>query len=318
MQFTLSNFVRAAALACTCLFAGAVQAQEFPAKPVKIINAFPAGGALQAIMQKLTDGMAKELGGEFVVESRPGGGTTIAALAVASAPADGYTLLLTAKTTHIKSLEEGAQYKMSDFAPLAAIVGLSETFFIGGKVPAKTLPELIAYFNEKPGQRPVATGAPGTYTGTLAANVEKQLGVTFNKIPYAGSQLFRDAVLAGTADVALGGTLAGTEDFIASGQIVPLAVFAGQRLPAAPDIPTFAELGYPKLTNENYYGLLAPATTPRPVLEKLNAAIVKVQNDPAFVAEMNRMGFWVTPRNLDEMAKYFADDEVVLREMLNN
>jgi tripartite-type tricarboxylate transporter receptor subunit TctC len=188
--------------------------------------------------------------------------------------------------------------------------------FVGGHVGAKTLPELIEHFKSKPGAVPVATGAPGTYTGTLAAAVEKELGVTYNKVPYAGSQLFRDAIVAGTADVALGGTLPGTEDFVKNGQIIPIAVFAGQRLPGAPDLPTFAELGYPGLVEENFYGIYAPAGTPRAALEKMNAAISKVLASPEYADEMVRLGFWVMPRNLDELAAVQAADDVKLRAWL--
>jgi len=295
----------------------ASQAQEYPnAKPVTMYSAFPAGGVLTAIFDKLAAGIKKEIGGEWVLDYKPGGATTIAAIHVANAPADGYTFLITAKTTHLKSLEEGAQYQMSDLVPVGHMVELAETIFVGGHVAPRTLPELIEYFKSKPGQVPVATGAPGTYTGTLAATVEKELGVTFNKVPYAGSQLFRDAVVAGTADVALGGTLPGTEDFVAAGKIFPLAVFAGQRLPAAPDIPTFAELGYPGLVEENYYGIYAPAGTPREVLEKVNGAIAKVLASPEYADEMVRMGFWVHPRNLDELAAVQAADDAKLRAWL--
>lgn len=135
-------------------------------------------------------------------------------------------------------------------------------------------------------------------------------------MPYAGSQLFRDAVVAGTADVALGGTLPGTEDFVAAGKILPIAVFAGQRLPAAQDIPTFAELGYPGLVEENFYGIYAPAGTPREILEKVNGAIMKVLQTPDYADEMVKMGFWVAPRNLDELAAVMAADDAKLRGWL--
>jgi len=318
MNATLRRFLTAAAVGCFgAALPAAALAQEYPlAKPVTMFSAFPPGGVLTAIFDKLAAGIKKEIGGEWVLDYKPGGATTIAAIHVANAPADGYTFLITAKTTHLKSLDDAAQYKMSDLVPVGNMVELAETMFIGGHVKARTLPELIEYFNSKPGQVPVATGAPGTYTGTLAATVEKELGVTFNKVPYAGSQLFRDAVVAGTADVALGGTLPGTEDFVAQGKIVPLAVFAGERLPASPEIPTFAELGYPGLVEENFYGIYAPAGTPRDVLEKINGAIVKVLESPEYADEMVRMGFWVKPRNLDELAAVTAADDAKLRSWL--
>ncbi len=319
MHSAFRSFMGAVAMGSLMLgHPSAALAQEYPlAKPVTFYSAFPPGGVLTPIFEKLAAGIKKEIGGEWILDYKPGGATTIAAIHVANAPADGYTFLITAKTTHLKSLEDGAQYKMSDLVPVGNMVELAETLFVGGHIKARTLPELIEYFNSKPGAIPVATGAPGTYTGTLAATVEKELGVTFNKVPYAGSQLFRDAVVAGTADVALGGTLPGTEDFVAAGKIFPLAVFAGQRLPAAPNIPTFAELGYPGLVEENFYGIYAPAGTPREALEKINGAIMKVLADPAYADEMVRMGFWVKPRNLDELAAVQAADDAKLRAWLN-
>lgn len=318
MQSRIRSLLAAAALGCFGLTLSApAQAQDYPGnRPVVFYSAFPPGGILVRIFDKLAAGIKEELGGEWILDYKPGGATTIAATHVARSPADGYTFLITAKTTHLMSLQEGAQYAMSDLVPVGNMVELAETLFVGGHIEARTLPELIDYFNERPGRVPVATGAPGTYTGTLAETVERELGVTFNKVPYAGSQLFRDAVVAGTADVALGGTLPGTEDFQAAGQIFPLAVFAGQRLPAAPDLPTFAELGYPGLVEENFYGIYAPAGTPRDVLEKVNGAIVKVLQDPAYVDEMVGLGFWITPRNLDELATVMAEDDAKLRDWL--
>jgi len=317
MHSAIRRLLGAVALGALIFGPSMAHAQDYPlAKPVTMVSAFPAGGVLTAIFDKLTAGIKKEIGGEWVLDYKPGGATTIAAIHVSKAPADGYTFLITTKSTHLKSFDEGAQYKISDLVPVGNMVELAETMFIGGHVKARTLPELVEYFKSKPGQIPVATGAPGTYTGTLAAAVERELGVTYNKVPYAGSQLFRDAVIAGTADVALGGTLPGTEDFVKNGQIVPIAVFAGQRLPGAPDLPTFSELGYPGLVEENFYGIYAPAGTPRPVLEKINGAIAKVLASPEYAEEMVRMGFWVTPRNLDELAAVQAADDAKLRAWL--
>jgi tripartite-type tricarboxylate transporter receptor subunit TctC len=317
MQSTRRGFV--GAIVAGLMFAAAMPAvaQEYPlAKPVTFFSAFPPGGVLTAIFDKLAAGIKKEIGGELILDYKPGGATTIAAIHVANAPADGYTFLITTKSTHLKSFDDGAQYKATDLVPVGNMVELAETMFIGGHVGAKTLPELIEHFKAKPGAVPVATGAPGTYTGTLAAAVEKELGVTFNKVPYAGSQLFRDAIVAGTADVALGGTLPGTEDFVKNGQIIPVAVFAGERLPGAPDLPTFKELGYPGLVEENFYGIYAPAGTPRPVLEKMNAAISKVLASPEYAEEMVKLGFWVMPRTLDELAAVQAADDAKLRAWL--
>lgn len=318
MSALLSKFLRAATFgSLAAVLASPASAQVYPlAKPVTMYSAFPAGGVLTAIFDKLAAGIQKDIGGKWILDHKPGGATTIAAIHVAKAPADGYTFLITTKSTHLKSFDDGAQFKITDLVPVGNMVELAETMFIGGHVKAKTLPELIAYFKSKPGAVPVATGAPGTYTGTLAAAVEKELGVTYNKVPYAGSQLFRDAVVAGTADVALGGTLPGTEDFVKNGQILPVAVFAGQRLPGAPDLPTFAELGYPGLVEENFYGIYAPAGTPREVLEKVNAAISKVLASKEYADEMVRMGFWVKPRNLKELAAVQAADDIKLRTWL--
>ncbi len=261
---------------------GPARAQAWPARPVRIIVPYPAGGLSDVFARLIGDKLSRAIGQPVVIEDRPGGTTIIGTQAAARAEPDGYTLLLTNAALSInQSLFETLPYDYR--RDLVPIVHLGESYAViavNPTVPAKTLPELIAAAKAAPGRYSVAIGGASTNYGIAFEQLKQVAGIDLLMVPYTGTAPAMNDVLAGHVSVIID-NLVPLAPQVKAGQLRALAVLSATRAPDLPDVPTAAEAGLPDVMVYAYNALLAPAGTPSEIVAKLNAAIneILVQSD---------------------------------------
>ena len=269
-------FARALAasiLAASLLAGGSASAQTYPVRPVTLICPFPPGGATDAISRIMQDAMAKSLGQAIVVENVGGAGGTIAAARAARADHDGYTILI-----HQVALAAGMTmypnlgYSEKDFAPIGLINTAASVFAGRPTLPANGLKELVAWMKQQGHGVKFGHAGVGSYGHLAGTLVAQELGVTPTQIPYRGAGPATVDLLAGQVDLeSLAAVASGP--LIKAGKLKPYAVIGRKRFAGLPDLPTMGELGYKKLDLDFWHMLLAPAGTPRPIIDKLNTAL---------------------------------------------
>ncbi len=267
-------------------------AQTYPDKPIRLIVTFAAGGSSDVLAR----GVAKQLGDQmqasFVVENRPGAAGTIGAAFVARAPADGYTLLFgTIGTFGISP----ALYKnlpfdpFNDFAPVSKLHQLPNVLIVHSSLPINSVKDLVAYARANPGKLTFASAGNGS-TSHLAGEMLKTLaGIDIVHVPYKGGGAAMPDLLSGQVSMMIE-TITNALAAARSGKLRPLAVTSVTRWPLAPELPSMVEAGVPGLQVDSWTGLLAPAGTPRPIIERLNAELVKAAKDPAYRQAMLAIG----------------------------
>ena len=261
------------------LAAGPAAAQTYPNRPVKIIVPFAPGGPTEFIIRLTADRLTAMLGQPFVIENRPGGaGGTVGAKSVASADADGYTLLFSSPGPLVTA---AAVYKNLDydpiksFAPIAMLIYAPQMVVVHPAVPANSLPELVDYAKRNPGKITFGSSGYGTQPHMLGEMLKLAAGINIIHVPYRGAGQSVADLLAGQVQMIFE-TTAILLPHVESGKLRALAVASAVRSPLLADVPTTAESGYPKLVASFWSGLLAPAGTPAPVVDKLNAAVNEI------------------------------------------
>ena len=276
-----------AACAATALLAPMAHAQggDYPNRPIKLIVPFGAGGSTDMVARLLADKMGQVLGKAVVVENKGGAGGSIGADAIAKSAPDGYTIGMATVSTHGANPAIYAKLPydaIKDFAPITNVMSVPSVFVVHPSVPAKTMQEFIALAKKEPGKYTFAS--PGT--GSLGhANIENFMnlaGINLLHIPYKGAGQAATDALAGQVN-AMTDNLPSTLANIQSGKLRPLAVLALKRSPVLPDVPTYTELGYPGMGDGGWFGLVAPAGTPKEVIAKLNAAAHKAMAMPDYL-----------------------------------
>ncbi|MCE2950332.1 MAG: tripartite tricarboxylate transporter substrate binding protein [Betaproteobacteria bacterium] len=270
-----SALLGAVALAATTLAAPAF-AQDYPSKPVRIIVPYAPGGGLDVVGRPLAQRLAEAFGQPFLIDNRPGGGTTIGTSAAARAAPDGHTLLLTLSALAIgPSLYPSLPYDpVKDFAPVAWIGTSSYLLSVHPSVPATTVKQLLALSRAAPGRLNYSSPGIGTDPHMAAELFQNLAGVRWTHIPYGGGGPAASAVMGGQVDLTFLPTSVGTP-FVKSGKLKALALSTARRSTLLPGLPTIAESGVDGFAAEAWSGILAPAGTPAPIVNRLNAAIVK-------------------------------------------
>lgn len=289
-------------------FAVSVLAQAYPAKPVRFIVPFNAGGGADAMARLLAIPLTERLGQQVVIENRGGAGGTIGAALGAKAPADGYTLVMgSTNLAAAPSLHGKLPYDtLKDFTPVTLLAKTPSLFAVHPSLPVKSVKELIALARARPGQINYAGGAGST--NHLDAELFKSLAkVDIVQVPYNGTGASLIGVLSGEASILIAPTLVALPH-VRSSRLRALAVSSLQRSPAVPEIPTVDESGLPGYETAQWYGMLVPAGVPETIVARLNAESVKIVQAPEFAARLARDGSIPQGTSPQEFAAYFRNE----------
>jgi tripartite-type tricarboxylate transporter receptor subunit TctC len=279
-------------------------AAVYPERPVKIIVPFAPAGPTDIMARILAQGLASALGGNFIVENRPGAGGNIGIGYVAHAEADGYTLLVvsTAYTVNPGLYAKIPYDPYKDLAPITELGTTPNSILVTPKLGVNSIAELIARARAKPGELNYASPGAGT-TPHLSAEFLKIVGgIEMTHVPFNGAAPAVQALLAGTTQVAVS-ALPPVLPFAQSGEIKVLAITGASRWPDLPDVPTMVELGYKDFVAETAQFFLAPARTAPDIVEKLSAKSMQVLKDPAVVQQLRTNGYEVTAHGMDALRK---------------
>lgn len=272
---------RVAGLLFAMLLSADCAAQAYPSRPVRVIVPLAAGGTGDTLARVVSEEMARLLGQPFVVENRPGSGGVIGTADVARSAPDGHTLV-SASPSHVinPALRPKAGYDpVKDFAPITVIAYTHQLLVAHPSLPANTVRELIAYAKRNPGRLNYGSAGSGSATHLNAELFKSMTGVFIVHIPYRGSTQARQDLLAGEVQLAVDGLLP-TLPLIRAGKLKALALTSSRRSGIAPEIPTLAEAGVPGYASDTWYGLLAPAGTPKDVVATLHATALKAMASP--------------------------------------
>ena len=285
--------------------------QAYPAKPVRIVVPFAVGGSADVYGRFLGAKLSESLGQSFVVENRPGGGAVIGTDAVAKSPADGYTVLVMSNTHTVnETLIPKKPYDlMKDLAPITGLNYQDLLLVANAEVKASNLREFIALAKSQPGKLNYASSGPGTPYHMAGELFNYMAGVNITHIPHKGSDQARTAVLGGQVDMMFD-AISTIVSHTKSGKLKALATTGKTRSAVTPDVPTAAEAGVPGYEATIWLGLMAPAGTPRPVLEKLNAEVNKVINAPEVKDAWNKQGAVPMGMPIDQFGKFLREEIV--------
>ena len=291
MKLPRRNFLRlAAGAAALPALAHIARAETYPSRPVRIVVGLAPGGANDIVARLIGQWLSERLGQPFIIENRPGAGTNIATEMVVRAPPDGYTLLFVSATSAINAtLYEKLNFNfIRDIAPVASIATNPLVMEVHPSVPAKTVPEFIAYAEANPGKINMASPGIGT-TPHLAGELFKmRAGVDMVHVPYRGGGPALTDLLGGQVQVYFPGTVSSIE-YIKTGRLRALAVTAATRSEALPDLPTVGEF-VPGYEASNWFGVGAPKATPAAIVEQLNKEINASLADPKLKARLTDLG----------------------------
>lgn len=293
------------------ILTGVVSAQSYPQKPVRLLLTFASGGQADILARAVTEKMRPSFGQPIIVEARPGAGGNLAMEAVAKAPPDGHTLVFGTPAVGIN----GALYKNLSYDPLKELVPVSLAawgpyiFYASGTLPVNTVGELISYLKSRPGKLNYASVGVGSGTHLTAVLFTLAAGVEMTHIPYKGIQQAAPELVSGDVHLTFN-ALGPLAQFVQSGKIKMLATTAPQRIAALPDVPTIAESGLPGFEAAGWYGFFATAGTPRDILQKLNAEIVKALGAADLSERIEKLGLVPSPQSLEEAARFVAAEAV--------
>lgn len=287
-------------LTCTVAVLAAVAtitaaAQSWPAKPVRLVVTFPPGGSSDVVARQIGPLLTERLGQPFIIDNKPGAGATIGAAEVARAPADGYTLMMsnTAPISLSPFMLDPSPYDpLKSFTHVAYVGSVPNVFVVHPSVPAKTIPEFVAWAKQQKDPVPYGSGGIGSIGHIVGELFAKEAGIKLTHVGYKGSSPMHNDLLGGQILFAVD-TLPQNVQFQKSGKLRLLAVTSIKRAAMAPDVPTVVELGYPKLVAENFFGISGPANLPKPVVETLHKATMSALDDPKLVKNFEDVGIAV-------------------------
>ena len=298
--------------ATAALVSGAVLAQGYPSKPVRMIVGFPAGGPADLFGRVLAQAMGPTLGQQIVVDNRSGVGGVLGMDAVAKALPDGYVLGLNNQGSVAFApfaLSNMPYDPQKDLALITTVVKVPEVVVVHPSVPVGNLAELIAYAKAHPGKVNYGSAGSGGITHLAGELLKIEAKIDIVHIPYKGAapavnDLLGGQVQMGVFDVPV------VLPHIRAGKLKPLAVTSAKRAPSLPDVPTTGELGYPKVISDNWYGLVAPAGTPPDVLKRIHAAAIAALQSPALLDQFAKVSGIAFPATPEEYAAFVAEEQV--------
>jgi tripartite-type tricarboxylate transporter receptor subunit TctC len=285
-------------------------AQSFPSRPIRIIVPYPAGGSTDQMARMIAPRLSAALGQPVIIENNGGGATMIGTGAAARAPADGHTLLATANVFAVNTLlHKAPSYKVEDFVPVAGIASYPYVLTVHPSVPAKNVAELIDYAKRQPDKVNAVSLGPGGVTHLLNERFEALAGVRITDIHYRGSAPAITDILSGQVQMYFD-TVVTAMPQIRAGKLRALAVSTEERSALLPDVPTFKEAGFPGMTQRGWFGVFAPAATPRAVVERLNKEVLAASAADEARARFERDGLTRMTFTPGEFDAFIKDDIV--------
>jgi tripartite-type tricarboxylate transporter receptor subunit TctC len=312
---TLARVLGLIAAGCALLAAGPAPAQVpagsgFPDKPIRMVVTFPPGGSADAVVRMLVPRLNEKLGQPVVVDNRPGAGGNVGLTLVAKAAGDGYTLgvgaagALSANASLYPNMPFDVQ---KDFKPVSMLAAIPFVIVGHPSVGAKNLGELIKMARAEPGKLSIGHGGNGTAMHLSAALFGQMAGVKLVEVPYRGSAPAALDTIAGQIPLAVVDLPSALQQ-IKAGKLIAFAVTSPQRLPMLPDVPTAAEAGLPGYDSTGWFGVVAPAETPAPVVARLNAEIVAALKDPQIQSSMRALGVEPAPDTPQAFDRYIRSE----------
>jgi tripartite-type tricarboxylate transporter receptor subunit TctC len=305
------------ALVAGLTVAGPATAEQYPSRPVKMIVPFPPGGPIDTMGRLVAHELSTRLGQEFVVENRPGAGSTLGSKAAASADADGYTLLFgsSGSLAVAPALYPKLQLEpLKLFTPVAGVSLLPHVFVVAPSLPVKTVAEFVAYAKANPGKLNYGAGV-GTPPHLLSTLLKTKAGIDVTFIPYKGSAASITDLLGGQTHFTIDG-LTGLYPLVKDGKVRALGMARTQRWPALPEVPTLVESGYPDFTIDAWTGVVAPAGTPPEIVDTLNRAINAGLQSEEMKANLAKFSAIAKPGTPAEFAAFMRDQLVRWAELV--
>ena len=290
--------------------ASTADAQSWPSKPIRIISPYPPAGANDLLARIIAPKLSEQLGQPVVVENRAGATGNIGAELVAKAPADGYTLLMGQAgnlTINISLMAKIPFDPVRDFSPVTMVASTPNVLVVHPSLPVRTVKDLIALAKAKPGQINYATSGIGS-PGHLAAELlNKSAGIRLVHIPYKGAAPALLDVVAGNAHLYFTSAVS-AQPFIPSGRLRMVAVASAKRSPSLPEVPTVAEAGFPEFDVSSWWGVVAPASTPREVVMRLQTEIHRVIALPEIRTKLAEQGLDIASNTPEQFAAYIKSE----------
>ena len=286
------------ALVAVCLAAAAAVgfvphswAQAYPSKPIRLVVPFPAGGTTDILARAISQKLTEEWKQQVIVDNRPGGGANIGAEIVVKSPPDGYALLM-ASTIHTinPSLYTGLSYDpVRDFTPITLIAKTAQVFCVHPSLPVKTVKEFIEYARKRPGELNYSSAGNGSLPHLAAELFRSRTGINIVHVPYKGAPPAMADLLAGHVALSFA-TAPSAVPHIKTGKLRALGVSTDKRITALPDVPTIAEKGIPDFEASQFFGLVGPTGMPAAIVDRLNAAVVRIVQSPAMTKYLSEQG----------------------------
>jgi len=299
------------ALLCALLPPCSALAQSWPAKPVRIVVAYPPGGGIDVMARQIAERLSAAWSQPVVVENKPGANTIVAADAVAKSAPDGYTVLMTTDATFSINPHLYARLPFDpqrDFAPVTMLVLLQQLLVAHPAAPFNDLKGLIEAAKAKPGSINYASYGSGSQPHLAGEMLKNKAGIDLVHVPYKGISLAVPAVMAGEVQLTFAG-IATSSAPLKAGRIKALAIGGAQRSPLFPQVPTFAELGYPEVETHAWFGLFLPAGSPREALARIHHDAVRILDEPEFrQKQLIDRGYEVVGSDPQAFAAYIRKD----------
>lgn len=271
---------------------GQATAQPYPTQPIRMIVAYPPGGGADALIRTLSPKLSEQLGQHVVVDNRPGGNTTIGTQIAAGSKPDGYTFLVSDPAYFITPfLMQKLPYDiLRDFAPVVLLTSSHTVLVVHPSVPVKTVNDLVALARSRPGQLNYASGGNGNTTHLLGELLNSVARIKIVHVPYKGSAPAISDLIAGHVTIAFNGIFA-VKGLVEAGRLRAIAIAGPERKPAMPQVPTFAESGWPMISAPAYRGLVVPTGTPRDIIMRINAEAIKCMHIPEVRKHLVDLGY---------------------------
>jgi len=282
---------------------------SYPSKPIRQIVGYAPGGGSDIMGRIIAQDLTKSLGQQMIVENRAGAAQNIAAEFIAKAPADGYTLFLSSAALGINiSLYPKINYHpIKDFAPIAMFAISPNLLITHPSLPVKTVKEFIAFAKQNPGKLNYSTSGSGSTQHLSGEMLKVMAGIGIVHIPYRGSAPSMTALLSGEVEFSFN-NIPASINYIKAGRLRAISITSAKRSPLLPDLPTMAEAGVPKFETSTWYGLLAPAATPRDIVMKLNNAVNAIVRTPDFNKRLAQLGADPVAESPEFFANYLKSE----------